>query len=81
MEILTTLNSYSALSILNPILTQFSNANIFEYALKDADLNPSETLFIDDLEKNIDVADKMGINTIWLDISKGDDIREKLNGF
>ena len=57
------------------------DANIFEYALKDADLNPSETLFIDDLEKNIDVADKMGINTIWLDISKGDDIREKLNGF
>jgi len=57
------------------------DTNIFEYALKDADLNPSETLFIDDLEKNIDVADRMGINTIWLDISKGDDITEKLNGF
>ena len=30
MEILTTLNSYSTLSILNPVLTQFSNAYIIE---------------------------------------------------
>jgi transposase-like protein len=31
MEILTTLNSYSAISILNPILTQFSNDYTIEY--------------------------------------------------
>ena len=31
MEILTTLNSYSAISILNPILTQFSNDYVIEY--------------------------------------------------
>lgn len=57
------------------------DAEIFEYVLTDANLKPSETLFIDDLDKNIDVAGKMGIQTIWIDVSKGDDIVDKLNGF
>lgn len=57
------------------------DADIFEHALTDSDLNPFETLFIDDLFQNIDVAGRMGINTIWLDVEKGEDILQKLNGF
>jgi putative hydrolase of the HAD superfamily len=54
---------------------------IFEQVLEESNLNPFETVFIDDLDKNIDVAGRMGINTIWIDIAKGDDITEKLNNF
>lgn len=54
---------------------------IFKYALNDSKLNPSETLFIDDLQKNIDVASRVGLYTIWIDIEKGDDISTKLDGF
>lgn len=57
------------------------DAEIFEYVLNDAGLNPFETVFIDDLDKNIDVAGRMGINTIWLDVQKGDDMVQLLNGF
>lgn len=31
-----------------------------------AELNPGETLFVDDLEKNITGAEKAGLNTFWL---------------
>jgi putative hydrolase of the HAD superfamily len=54
---------------------------IFEHVLNDSDLNPFETVFVDDLPKNIDVAGRMGFNTIWIDVKKGDDITEKLNNF
>jgi putative hydrolase of the HAD superfamily len=57
------------------------DAEIFEYVLSDAGLDPSKTVFIDDLEKNIDVAGRMGVNTIWLDVQKGDDMVQLLNGF
>jgi putative hydrolase of the HAD superfamily len=39
---------------------------IFEYVLNDAGLVPSETLFIDDLEMNIDSAARLGIMTCHL---------------
>ena len=54
---------------------------IFEFVLNDSKLIPAETIFIDDLNKNIDVANRMGINTIWIDIKNGDDITKKLDGF
>ncbi|MBI9054965.1 MAG: HAD family phosphatase [Bacteroidales bacterium] len=54
---------------------------IFEHVLNDSDLNPFETVFVDDLPKNIDVAGRMGFNTVWIDVKKGDDITEKLNDF
>ena len=55
--------------------------DIFEYALNDSNLDIFETLFIDDLDKNIETAARLGLNTIWLDVAKGEDIVEKLNGF
>jgi putative hydrolase of the HAD superfamily len=39
---------------------------IFHYVLKDADMKPEETLFIDDSEANIETARKLGIVTYHL---------------
>lgn len=36
---------------------------IYEYAIKTYNLDPSETLMIDDKQKNLDVAEKFGIQT------------------
>jgi putative hydrolase of the HAD superfamily len=38
----------------------------FEYVLKNENLKPAETLFIDDSEKNIEAAKVVGLNTIYL---------------
>ncbi len=39
------------------------NADIFEFVLKDANIKASETLFIDDLENNIQTAAALGFKT------------------
>lgn len=57
------------------------DVEIFEFALKDSNLLPEETLFVDDLKVNIESAKKVGLQTMWVDISKGEDIADKLNGF
>ena len=57
------------------------DVEIFKSTLSDSNLLPEETLFIDDLKENIVSAEKVGIKTMWIDISNGDDITEKLNGF
>ncbi len=43
---------------------------IFDYLLKTKELNPFETLFIDDSIQHIESAKKLGINTYWLDVRK-----------
>ena len=40
------------------------NSNIFKYVLKDADLKPQETLFIDDTLENIKTAEQLGMITL-----------------
>lgn len=57
------------------------DTEIFEYLLKDSNLNPFETLFIDDLDKNIETANRLGLNTIWIDLAKNDNINKNLEGF
>ena len=39
------------------------NANIYEFVLKDANIKAAETLFIDDLENNIETAAVLGFKT------------------
>ena len=39
------------------------NADIFEFIAKDAGIDPKETLFIDDLENNIETAASLGFKT------------------
>lgn len=46
------------------------DAEIFELVLKENNLNPAETLFIDDSAQHIEAAKKLGIHTYWLDTKK-----------
>lgn len=57
------------------------DVNIFEFALSDSKLLPEETLFIDDLRVNIESAKSTGLQTMLVDIAKGDDIVNLLDGF
>jgi glucose-1-phosphatase len=47
---------------------------IFEAVIKDQNLNPEETLFIDDSIANIEAASSMGFITHYLDHSKAEDM-------
>jgi len=46
------------------------DAGIFELVLKENNLVPEETLFIDDSPQHIETAQKLGIHTYWLDVNK-----------
>jgi glucose-1-phosphatase len=47
---------------------------IFEFVLKDGQLNPSQTLFIDDTIKHIETARDLGINGYHLNIKNGEQV-------
>jgi len=53
--------------------------NIFRFAIENSNLNPEETLFIDDLKVNIESAKKTGLKTLWFDITKSKEIIKELN--
>ena len=55
--------------------------DIFEFALSDSKLLPEETLFVDDLRANIESAKRTSLQTMLVDIEKGDDILNLLKGF
>jgi glucose-1-phosphatase len=46
------------------------DAEIFEFVLKENNLNAQETLFIDDSPQHLEGAKKLGIQTYWLDVKK-----------
>jgi glucose-1-phosphatase len=46
------------------------DAEIFELVLSENNLNPSDTLFIDDSIQHIETAKNLGIGTYWLDVKK-----------
>lgn len=46
------------------------DAEIFELVLSENNLNPNETLFIDDSIQHIEGAKKLDIHTYWLDVKK-----------
>jgi FMN phosphatase YigB (HAD superfamily) len=52
------------------------NLNIFEQVIKENNLNPSETLFIDDSPQHIEGAKKAGLQTLLMDVHP-----EKLSEF
>lgn len=54
---------------------------IYKYAVNDSNLDPNETLFIDDLLVNIASAKSTGLQTMLIDVEKGDDIVNLLNDF
>jgi len=55
------------------------NEDIYIYALKDANIKAYETVFIDDSIQNIEIASKLGIKTIFIDISKNMEISNFFN--
>jgi putative hydrolase of the HAD superfamily len=42
----------------------------FEFIIRDADIEPSTTIFIDDTFENISAAEKLGLNVLYLDDRK-----------
>ncbi len=46
------------------------DTKIFELVLSENNLNPGETLFIDDSIQNIEAAETLGIQTCWIDLKK-----------
>lgn len=46
------------------------NADIYEFVIKDADLDPSKTIFIDDNMENVESAKKIGIQGVCHDPKK-----------
>ncbi|MDD4819396.1 MAG: HAD family phosphatase [Flavobacteriales bacterium] len=57
---------------------------IFELVIRENAINPSETLFVDDVKENAEAASVVGIHYHWLDLSKEtvldmEDILEKEN--
>ncbi|MFI5453520.1 HAD family hydrolase [Pedobacter sp. UC225_61] len=52
------------------------NVNIFEQVIKENNLNPNETLFIDDSPQHIEGAKKAGLHTLLMDVHP-----EKLRDF
>ena len=49
---------------------------IFRYVLQDCQLDPSETLFIDDTQMHVEGARNAGINAYHLDVGKGEEIMD-----
>lgn len=47
-----------------------SDGDFFEYVLKDLNINPKDSIFIDDLERNVETASKYGIEGIIFENSK-----------
>ena len=43
---------------------------IYEYLIKDSGINPAEALFIDDSQANIEMGAKMGLQTMYYDVTK-----------
>ena len=58
------LSLFDGLVFSGPIGLSKPNAEIFEYLLEKYNLNASDTVFIDDNEKNLAGARNVGINTI-----------------
>ncbi|OSY89198.1 haloacid dehalogenase [Tenacibaculum holothuriorum] len=54
------------------------NTNIFEFVLKENNLQASETIFIDDTKENTDAAAQLGIH-VWNNSSEKEDVVELLN--
>ena len=55
----------------NEIGMRKPNPEIFEFALRDANLKAEETLFVDDLAENVAAAATVGIHTIQITKDKG----------
>lgn len=65
-------NCFEQFYLSHEIQLRKPNADIFEFVLKENDLNPTETLFIDDTLENTEAASKLGIKTWHLSVGQED---------
>ena len=70
-------NCFEQFYLSHEIQLRKPNADIFEFVLKENDLNPTETLFIDDTLENTEAAKKLGIKTWHLIVGLEDIIQLK----
>ena len=70
-------NCFEQFYLSHEIQLRKPNADIFEFVLKENDLNPTETLFIDDTLENTEAAKKLGIKTWHLIVGQEDIIQLK----
>lgn len=54
---------------------------IYDFVLSENNLKPNETLFIDDSKANIEAAEKLGIQTYFLDAENGEQIVDLFSKF
>lgn len=66
-------NCFDAFYLSHEIQLRKPNPNIYEFVLKENNINAADSLFIDDTEENIISASKLGINT-WHINPETDDI-------
>lgn len=52
------------------------NANIFEYVINRHHLKLEETLFVDDSMQNIEAAEALGLQTLYIDLNKNQEISD-----
>lgn len=57
------------------------DTGIFEHVIKDSRLNPTDTMFIDDNQENIEAAKRTGLQTIHLNVQRGDQLTDILKRF
>ncbi len=56
-------NCFEAFYLSHEMNMRKPDSEIYQYVLKKHDLNPSETLFIDDTKENTDTTKKLGVNS------------------
>jgi len=66
-------NCFASFYLSHEIHFRKPNADIFEFVIKEHNLTPSETLFIDDTKDNTDTAQQLGIH-VWNNNPKTEDI-------
>lgn len=65
-------NAFEVFYLSHEIHMRKPDSEIFEFVLKENNLVPEETLFVDDTKENTDAASKLGIKTWHLHVGKED---------
>lgn len=68
-------NCFASFYLSHEIHFRKPNADIFEFVIKEHNLTPSETLFIDDTKDNTDTAQQLGIH-VWNNNPKTEDVTD-----
>lgn len=72
------LRKYFSTFVMSSVYGSNKSENLlFEIAIKELDINPKEIIFVDDSEKNLKVAEKIGLVPILIDVYKQEDLKSE----